>query len=140
MHSNLLGKYFFEIIQFIPKQIKNKSTAVELLNELGDFVKKHQKILAKFICDVSSHYFEYTNILKDIEEFIDACNGTTLLEDVRDIIKNRTFINKLAQLINFDNIVLNTIVRKIVLDQDLMNFVLDFFKKKNLVRRFADIL
>ena len=138
--TDLLGRHFFEIIQLIPKQINNKTTVVVLLVELKDFIKRHQKILANFICEISSHYLDYPGIVKDMEAFIDACNGTSLIDDVREIINNKTFVEKLAPLINFDSIISNTIVRRAVLEQKLMNLVLDFFKNKTLVGKIVNII
>ena len=135
-----LKKYFFDILELLPEEIDNKLTVVPLLKLLKDFIKKYQNELIELIYQIIRHYIDYPAIITDVKNFLESCNKTSFLRDLRDVVNNKTLIQEVSPLINFDNEVTNTIVRKIIEDKKLMNLVIDFLNDESFIEKFVDVI
>ena len=65
-----LKKYFYDIVPLIPKEVNERPTVIPLLIDLKDFIMKYQDRLVDFIYQIFTHYMNYTEIAKDINNFI----------------------------------------------------------------------
>ena len=131
----------FDIIELLPKEQNKKKTIAQLFFILKDFVQKYQDVLFELYFKLTSHFKEYDNIALDIREFIlDNRTNVSFLEDLRTIIKNKTLIIEVCDIINFDDGLGNTIVKKILLDEKLTKLFIDLLHNKTFVIEFTNIL
>ena len=135
-----LKKYFFDIVELLPPNVGGKLTIVPLLKEMKGFIQKYQNDLIELIYRIMTHYMNYPEIIKDVQNFLSNVNKTELIKDLSSMISNKTFIAKIIPLINFDNEITNTIVRKIIADEKLMKLGLNFIRDQNLVEKFVNIV
>ena len=135
-----LKKYFFDIVELLPPNVGGKLTIVPLLKEMKGFIQKYQNDLIELIYRIMAHYLNYPEIIKDVQNFLSNVNKTELIKDLSSMISNKTFIAKIIPLINFDNEIVNTVVRKIIADEKLMKLGLNFIRDQNLVEKFVNIV
>ena len=90
-----LKKYFYDIVPLIPKEVNERPTVIPLLIDLKDFIMKYQDRLVDFIYQIFTHYMNYTEIAKDINNFIINCNGTNFLKDLRNLVNDKALIKEL---------------------------------------------
>ena len=82
-----LKKYFYDIVPLIPKEVNERPTVIPLLIDLKDFIMKYQDRLVDFIYQIFTHYMNYTEIAKDINNFIVNC----ALECISSLTINNLF-------------------------------------------------
>ena len=82
-----LKKYFYDIVPLIPKEVNERPTVIPLLIDLKDFIMKYQDRLVDFIYQIFTHYMNYTEIAKDINNFIINCT----LECISSLSINNLF-------------------------------------------------
>ena len=134
-----LKKNFYDIVPLIPKEVNERPTVIPLLIDLKDFIMKYQDRLVDFIYQIFTHYMNYTEIAKDINNFIIDCNGTNFLKDLRNLVNDKALIKRVIPLINFDNEISNTVVKKAISDEKLMNLALDLLNNQTFINSFVGI-
>ena len=106
------GRYvphLFEILDLFPKKKNGKRTLVQLLIDLRPFFEKYRGSCFQLIFDLISHYKDSIKIICDIKKFIlDTRTINLFLKDLSKIFSNKTWVEEIAEVIDFEDNVTNT--------------------------------
>ena len=132
-------QYFYNFVEAFCENSKFKT----ICKMLKHFITTYQDTLVELCYNLIANFgnrVNVTNILKDFVIKYTKDNSSSLFEELVLILKNNTIMKELAEVIVLDDPIADKIMDEILLNENIMKFLIKFFYNETFVTNFADII